>query len=266
MSDDEKLVLIVAFVEVLLYYWLFYGALLCVSDLYRNKREIRLLGSTPLLLSSGLLWLLRTWADPIVQGSVGYLLLFSLVGAMLMSIVLGTLPFFGLSWRDDVAETKNPAATTAVCGALAGAMLAFAGSNIGSGPTIWTTLGPAALALLCFWACWWMFETITHCSEAVTLDRDPAAGARLAGFLVAAGAILGRSAAGDWHSAVDTFAGIARGAGVVLALVVVAAVAHRATRPTPERPAPDPLSNGVFPASAFLVASGAWIWFSLPIR
>jgi hypothetical protein len=266
MSGDETLVLVAATGFTLIYFARFYAALRGASRLYKNAWQIRLLGLTPPLLVALLFRALLSWADPIVRESLGYLLLFSLVGAAWMAVVLRALSYFGLSFRDDVVEARNPAAATVVVGALIGIMLSFAGSNVGSGPTIWTTLIPAVLALGVFLAALWLLELVAHPSEAVTLDRDPAAGVRLAGFLVATGAILGRSAAGDFRSFEDTVAGIARGAALVFALVAVAAIAHRKTQPTPTRPAPELFTNGVLVASAFVGASATWVWVSLPIR
>jgi uncharacterized membrane protein YjfL (UPF0719 family) len=266
MGDDEVLAMGVAGAFALFTLWPFYRALAGSSALYRNAHEVRLLGFAPPVALAPLLVVLVKFADPVVRGSVGYILLFVLAGAAVSALTLRLLPVFGLSWRDDVVETRNPAATTAVCGALFGVSLVFSGSNIGDGPTIWTTLGPATLALGIFFAAWWTLERVSHPSEAVALDRDAAAGARLAGFFVAAGAILGHAAAGDWVSTADAASGLVRGAAAVLVLVGVAALADRKMRPTPEAPEPDALSSGVLYAGAYLLASGAWVWASLAIR
>jgi uncharacterized membrane protein YjfL (UPF0719 family) len=265
MGDDEVFAMAVALAFALFTLWPFYRALDGSSALYRNAREVKLLGFAPLALVP-LLVVLLNFADPVVQGSVGYILLFLLAGAAFSGLTLRLLPFFGLSWRDDIVETRNPAATIAVCSALLGVSLVFSGSNIGEGPTIWTTLGPATLALGIYFAAWWLLERVAHPSEAVALDRDTAAGTRLAGFLVAEGAILGRAAAGDWVSFDDMLSGLVRGGAAVLVLVGVAALADKKMRPTPEVPAPDVLSSGVLFAGAYLVASGVWVSASLLIR
>ena len=266
MSPDEVIVLFFAAVFDAVFWARFYVALHGTSRLYRNAWHVRLLGFTPPLLVSLLFFVLLSWADPIVRGSVGYLLLFALVGAAWMALVLSALPLFGLSFRDDVLETNNPAAATAVSGALAGSMLSYCGSNVGSGRTIWTTLGPALLSLGLFFAAFWLLERFAHCSEAVTIDRDRAAGLRLGGFLIATGAILGRSAAGDYRSVWDTCDDLARGSAVVLGFLVVAVIGHRATQPTPARPSPPLFSSGVLVASAYLGASAAWVLATLPVR
>jgi uncharacterized membrane protein YjfL (UPF0719 family) len=231
MSGDEALVLVGSAVLAFPFWKRFYGALDGVSPLYRNARQVRLLGALPVVLTLLLLGGLLKWADPVVQGSVGYLLLFMFVGVLWMSIALKALPYFGLSWRDDVVEANNPAATLATCGALVGTMLSFGGSNVGSGPTIWTTLGPAVMTLGVFFAAWWLLEAVAHPSEAIAIERDPSAAAVLAGFLSVTGAILGFSAAGDWESLGDTFGAIAQGGVAVLGLLAVTAFAHRKMRP-----------------------------------
>src|SRR5688572_9490133 len=167
MSGDETLVLIVSAVLAFPFWTRFYRALVGVSPLYRNARQVRLLGSVPAVLVLLLLVVLLKWADPVVSGSVAYLLLFVFVGAVWMSIALKALPYFGVSWQDDVIEANDPAATLVACGALVGTMLSFSGSNVGSGPTIWTTLGPATMTLGVFLGAWWLLEAVAHPSEAI---------------------------------------------------------------------------------------------------
>ena len=79
MSPDEVIVLFFAAVFDAVFWARFYVALHGKSRLYRNAWHVRLLGLTPPLLVSLLLFVLLSWADPIVRGSVGYLLLFALV-------------------------------------------------------------------------------------------------------------------------------------------------------------------------------------------
>ena len=96
-------------------------------------------------------------------------------------------------------ERANGSASLAVAGAIIGITLAYAGGNIGDGPGWWVVVFCAALATLALFAAWMLLELASGVSDAVTVDRDPSAGMRLGGFLVACGLILGRSA-GDWIS------------------------------------------------------------------
>jgi hypothetical protein len=89
----------------------------------------------------------------------------------------------------------------------------------------------------------------------VTVDRDVSAGLRLAGFLIAAGLILGRSVAGDWISAEATLRDFAIMAWPVVVLVAAAAVVERIARPTPESPRPAIVPHGVMPALVYIVVA-----------
>jgi hypothetical protein len=53
--------------------------------------------------------------------------------------------WLGIDVGDDALERNNSAACVATCGALVGSMTIYGFANIGEGPTIWTTIGPAAL-------------------------------------------------------------------------------------------------------------------------
>jgi hypothetical protein len=265
MGDDEGFVLFAATVAFFWFWPRFYWSLMRASSLYRNAPERLALGLTPLLSLAMILRVLLSWSDPIVRGSLGYVLLFALVGAGFMALILRALPLFGMSVRDDVVEAINSAATTVACGALLGVTLCFSGANIGVGPTIWTTIGPALLALLLFLLAWRLLEHFASCAEAITIDRDRAAGARLGGFLVATGAVFGRAAAGDWTDSSDVYDAAVHGTAFVLALAAVAVVIQRVGRPTPSKPTPA-LATGVLAAGGYLLASGTWVWTTLPLR
>ncbi|HVX83804.1 MAG TPA: hypothetical protein VH253_03225 [Phycisphaerae bacterium] len=153
---------------------------------------------------AGVWWVLTTMADPAVRGHAEYELLFFAWGAAWLMWGLGAMGCFGVSWRDDVIERRNPAALPAACGVMMGATCVYAGSNIGTGPTIWTTLGPAALGTAAWLGAWIIMQSIGRVAEAVTVERDVASGVRLLGVLAAAGLIIGTAVAGDWESAMAT--------------------------------------------------------------
>ena len=172
---------------------------------------------------------------------------FELTGAL---IILRAC--LGLSCRDDALERDNTAAGLAIAGGLLGVTLIFAGGNIGNGPGWWVVVfcaGIATAAVLLFWL---IGNQITHVQEAITIDRDTAAGWRTAGFFIGSGLILGRAVAGDWHSTQQTVSDfIAKGWpalilwGAVLFLDIV-------SRPTPQRTAPNRLMFGVLPCLLFI--------------
>jgi len=114
----------------------------------------------------------------------------------------------------------------------------------------------AGLACVALFAAWMLFETASGISDTVTVDRDPSAGLRLAGFLIACGLILGRGVAGDWVSAEATVHDFGRAAWPVILLVIAAAVVERAVRPTPTTPRPAVVPYGLLPALLYIAGAG----------
>ena len=100
-----------------------------------------------------------------------------------------------------------------------------------------------------------VLEAVTAVSDVVTVDRDPSAGFRLGGFLIACGLILGRSVAGDWVSAEGTVRDFAVAAWPVIVLVIVAAVVERVARPTPETPRPSLVVYGFVPVMLYVAGA-----------
>ena len=116
----------------------------------------------------------------------------------------GRRSFCGVSLRDDVVERGNPAAGLVVAGQTIAAACCIGGSNIGTGP------GPEAVVfclvlssgtLLLFWL---ILDRAASVNDSITIERDTQAGLRLGAWLVATGAILGASVAGDWVSLAAT--------------------------------------------------------------
>src|SRR3989337_1582139 len=101
--------------------------------------------------------------------------------------------FAGLSVRDDIVERRNGAAVPAVVGAMAGVTFCYAGANVGDGPGWGGVAFSAGLATGALFAAWLAFGVLGHGIDAVTIDRDTAAGVRLGAFLAACGFVLGRA-------------------------------------------------------------------------
>lgn len=238
-SGDEFLVGVVATGVAAFTLLPLMGDLLCVQSFGRpaGGRRVVLAG---LLAGVGLsVPVLLWWADPVhVVGYLDYTLLF-LVGAAAWVGFVGrvALPCVGLSIRDDVSERGNPAAAVVVAAALLGAGLIYALANVGGGDTIWTTLLPAAAATGNWLGLWLLLAAATGVSDRVAIDRDPAAAARLAAYLLASAAILGASMAGDFAGYEQASGDLVwfgcwpTGAGWVLAIV-----AERRHQPAPSRP------------------------------
>ena len=254
-SGDEAAFFMIAGAFGFIGFVFWYAMLLRVSSLGRPRYPRAIVAATPVLALALLFVVLWNWADPVfVAGHLDYTLLFMAGGAAWLVATHLALPLFGLSTRDDVVERGNSAAAVAVCGALLGVMLVYALANIGNGPTIWTTLIPALVATAALLALWAVVESAAGgIAEAITVDRDVASALRLAAFLVAAGAVIGRAMAGDWHDWRGTFVDFARLAWPAVVLALLAAVAHRIGRPTPSRPMPSVVACGVVPGVVILI-------------
>src|SRR5262245_20931584 len=134
------------------------------------------------------------WADPIaVAGHIDYVILFIAGAGAWFSLTIFSLSGLGINVRHDVVVNGNRAAAFAVVGVALATTLIYTWSNIGAGPTIWTTILPAALGSLTLLSFWFLIETIASVSDAITIDRDRATGIRIAGWAIAAAIILGRS-------------------------------------------------------------------------
>lgn len=90
-----------------------------------------------------------------MAGHLDYMLLFLAGGACWIFGASGWFSLLGVSTRADAMRRRNPAAAVAIAGGVVGVVLAYAGSNIGNGPTIWTIPVAAFVAtavLLTLWS------------------------------------------------------------------------------------------------------------------
>jgi hypothetical protein len=95
----------------------------------------------------------------------------------------------------------------------------------------------------------------------VTVDRDLAAGLRMAALLTALGLILGRSVAGDWLSVESTLRDfLQEGILPAVALTATAATIEFLAGPTKRRPFASLVGFGACPAALFLALALAWLW------
>jgi hypothetical protein len=257
MSGDEVFMLIASAIVALVSWGAWYIKPALVQGVRRRPPAWRLLRLTP-LLAAALLWaVLRNAASFDVRDDRRYLTFYLVLGAAWVGVWIRWLAVTGISTRDDVVERSNGSAALAVTGALFGITLAYAGGNVGNGPGWWVVVFSAALATLALFGAWILLETLTGVSDIITVDRDPSAGLRLGGFLIAGGLILGRSVAGDWVSAEATVRDFAAAAWPVIVLVIAAAIVERVARPTPETPRPSLVAYGFIP-SVFYVAGAVY--------
>jgi uncharacterized membrane protein YjfL (UPF0719 family) len=176
------------------------------------------------------------WADPQIRGDNFYTLLFLLGGSAWLVAFRVAMSALGVSIAGDVVEHGNTAAAVAVAGGMLAVGVIYAFSNVGGGPTIWTTLIPAAIASAALAFLWCLIQLIgSTLSDDITIDRDIAGALRLSGALLGCGLILGRAAGGDWLSWDQTWNDMLYFGWPAVLLAVIAGFVHRSLRPTPAR-------------------------------
>jgi uncharacterized membrane protein YjfL (UPF0719 family) len=220
----------------------------------------------PPLCLGFLLVILLNWSDATaVRDHPIYILLFMAGGWLWIGAVAAGMPWMGLSVGADAIERGNSAAAIAIGGMLLGVGAVYALSNVGAGPTIWTTLVPALVGSVALGLLYIVAHAIGGGVEAITIDRDRATGIRFAAFLIAAGILLGRAMAGDWHSWDETFRDFLVEGWPAAAIAVIAGIVDRLLRPSPRNPEPSATACGVLPAAAYfvvtiliLMAMGPW--------
>ena len=253
MSPDEAFVTFAAVFAgpVLWALWVF--QMRRVQTLQRGRSGVGIVALTLVACAVVVFAVLKTGASFDVVDDPKYLFMYVVVGLAWVRLVEMAFPFLGLSPRDDVVERTNRAAVLAVVGALIAVTLCYAGGNIGNGPGWWVVLFSAGLATGVLMIVWLALTQLTRVADAVTIDRDPAAGIRLGAFLVACGLVLGRGVAGDWESASATVADFLAVLPAVAAILIVAAFVESRARLTPERPRAPIVTLGVAPAIVYLV-------------
>ncbi|MEH1980773.1 MAG: hypothetical protein V7L27_16145 [Nostoc sp.] len=191
--------------------------------------------------------ILRFLGSKDVRNDAFYLIFYLVMGTSWLGIAVETFLFCGLSVRDDAIERQNIAASCGISGALIGVTLCFAGGNIGDGPGWWTVVYSAMLSTGAWFLLWLVLEFFTHISEAIAIDRDSASGLRLAGFLVASGAILGWAVAGEWESLGATTVDFIRHGWSAVILAIAAIMVEKVCQPTAKRPLLPITTHGLIP-------------------
>jgi hypothetical protein len=259
MSPDEVAVLVSSGVAAVAAWFIWYLRLRTIHRLGTPVPGRRILVVVPVAAAAVLLAVLQTASAHDVRDDPRYLTLYFLLGAAWVGLGARCLALAGVSVRDDALERANRSAAYAVAGALLAITLCFAGGNIGDGPGWWVVVFSAGLATISLFVAWLVLEVVAGVSEVVTIDRDDAAGVRLAGFLVACGLIFGRAAAGDWVSADATVVDFLNVARAAVPLVVIASVVEWLSRPTPQRAGAPIATHGAVPAVLYVAASALYV-------
>jgi uncharacterized membrane protein YjfL (UPF0719 family) len=222
---------------------------------YRRALVGTLFGGLVLLFCA-----LRAYGAKEVRTDFGSLLFLTVLGGVWLIIAVLLFPWLGLSLRDDAMERRNRAALVALLGALVGVQLTFIGANIGEGPSYWNNLFCAALGTGALLGLWLLLELAARVSASVAEERDPASGLRLAAFLVAAGLILGRAVAGDWHSEAATVHDFVRDGWPATALWLLALITERLFRPSRRMPFLSWRAYGLPPSLLYVGLAMAWLF------
>jgi len=208
-------------------------------------------------LIAGALW---KWGAVEVRGHCGEVFFLTSVGVIWLIVSLHLFPWFGLCIGDDVIERRNLAALIALLGATLAIATIYAAGNLGEGPSFWNNVFSAGLGTTGFFALWFVLELGGRVSVSIAEERDLASGLRFGGFVLAAGVILGRAVAGDWHSASATVRDCIRDGWLAAALCLAATFVENVLRPSRARPTPAWPGYGLFPALAYLGCACAWVF------
>jgi hypothetical protein len=253
MDTDEVLVFVgsLAIAGVAALRW--YGRLFSAGPPYcaATPRVRLLLGMLPIAILVALGWSLQVGAAREVREDMTYRLLFLALGGAWLALTWKVTAWLGIDVWDDALERNNLAACVAASGAAVGSMTVYAFANLGEGPTIWTTIGPATLGAVSAVALVGAFAFLSGAVDTITLDRDLASGIRFAGLAVGGGLILGRPLAGDYVSAAGTLSDFIGEAWPALPLVGVAAWLEHRLRPNPQQPRSDVLRTGLAPGFGY---------------
>lgn len=253
MDGDEGFALLASSIIVIVAAGRWYVSLIRVTRLASPPLHRLVLGLFPLLCIALVQGFLACCAAHEVHEDAIYDVLF-LAGAGAWIALAGVgVQLIGISPRDDAIEAHNPAAVIAVCGTWAGATLCYAGANVGEGATIWMTFIPAAMATVALGVSLLILEIFAAVSESITLDRDCASALRLAGFAIAAGLVLGRSVAGDFHAWDETWHDFLVQGSPVLPMLVATIILQHLLRPTPQRPQGPIVSAGLVPGATMIM-------------
>jgi hypothetical protein len=259
-SDDETFALFAGIAIGLIPFLFWYKALLFHGKFSAPRAQRLPLYLAPLAGLLGLEYVLLHHADPAVRADRDYQWLFLATALVWLNTVRYVAPFLGIGINGDVIERNNSAAVAALTGALVAVMVVYSGGNIGSGPTIWTTLVPAFLGTALLFGFWLVLEAAFHPSTAIGEDRDLAAGLRLAGFLVAVALIFGYAVAGDWVSMDDTISSLILRGWPALIVLIVAGLLEVRLKPTPQVPHRPVLSHGLLPGAGLVLISAVSVF------
>jgi hypothetical protein len=223
LSDDEVIVLLLSGSSTVFFAYRWYTRLKILADGPRGRELFVPLGFAPAVALAGIFVALKIASASDVRNAPEYLLLYVALGAAWSFASVSLMELAGISFRDDAVERHNPAATIALCAALFGNVIIYAGANIGEGPGWWCVAAAALIGSSAWLLLWLAIESAAFVSDTITIDRNIPAAIRLGGYMLGSGLICARGAAGDWTSLSQTFAEFASAwPAIPLAAVAIA--------------------------------------------
>jgi hypothetical protein len=261
MASSEVLITALSCISALLLWALWYRPLLAVRPWGKRVRGIGLLFLAPLIACGVVLSVLVSVASFDVVDDRRYVFMYLALGAAWTGLGALLFGYMGVSVRDDAIERHNAAVPPAILGAWLGLASCYAGGNIGDGPGWWVVAFAGLLATGGLWIVWALAESVTGVADAITIERDVAAGWRLGGLLFGAGLVLGRAVAGDWVSAAGTLQDFGMQVWPALVLLTLYAAFERSLRGTPREPHPPVGSSGIAPALVLVGGAAAYLWW-----
>lgn len=259
MSQGESIITFIGWIATPLCWAWWYRSRFASRPLAPPTAARSILRAAPPVCLAVLFLILRRWAAGDVRDSGTYVAMYLGLGGIWVFLAQTLTIWLGIDARDDVGERAGAPAAVALFGALLAVSLCYGGANIGDGPGWWVVVFSAALSTGALFLLWFLVEAVAGVSEAVTVGCELAAGIRLAGFLVAAGLILGRAVAGNWVSVEATVSDFAKRGWPALALAAIEVSLSRTSRRRPAAVLRDASWGGVLPAALYVAASIGYV-------
>ena len=260
MSPDELIILLVALGVAIWGWGKWYASLASVWPPERDTKNRLILALLPVASLLIIYGVISTIAAFDVVGDAIYVFFYIALGLAWLVPVRGLMfLLFDLSWRDDVLERNNTAASLSLAGGVLGVTAIYAGANVGDGPGWWVVVFTGVIATSIWFGLVYALHRFSGLFERITIERDYTSGIRAFGYMAASGIVLGRAAAGDWLSLERTVIEFWQ-AWPVLILFGVALWVERSDRPEYEDDSA-PQRAWLWGATYFLLALAALLLF-----
>jgi hypothetical protein len=266
MSDDEIILFGICGFFALAAWGRWYFQITRVHCLRSSKGIKSILSIAPMSVMLFLHLVMMVAASHDVQDNLKYQMFYDVMGVAWVGIGVSLTPIVGFYMREDAIERRNRPACAVFVGVLFGLAFCFAGANIGDGPGYGVVLLCAGCATGVWFLGWIFLEVAGRVSESVSIERDAASGARVMGFLMASGIILGRGAAGDWLTHETFWKDFLHYVMLYAVLLAGAALIEIVVRPRPRHDVPSLAFSGVIPFVIFMAYAAYLVIRSGPLE